>query len=235
MSTASRELHRNLDYTRKTNTAIESVWSGHFSGVADYEENFKPILDGYALPRLLEQWDPADTAVLDFMGYGEALHDLGVRHGLAVALSDARDATQKAKHGKAISVIEGNVLESGTWHKIDQWLATNTPNEDQHFKMILSCPIGGINTLPKNISNYYILIDRLYRRLSDSNGEMLLAVDTDFKDDKLTQWINLLQTTKGITFRQSIPVINYMSRTYRKDTLRITKHVDAPKRLPALE
>lgn len=247
MSTESNHLRRGLQHTDELVDNIERNYNIKFSGVEEYEEAFETILQpGETLQGILEQWDPQQTTVLDFMGYGEVLHELGVRHGLAVALTDARDAERKEKHGSAITVVDGNILKSQTWHRIDEWLREQS--QPDGFKMILARPVAGINTLSSEPRILYAMIDRLYRRLSDQNGTILFEGGI-IMTEKFREWATAISSADGIDVRfyihdnASLSLEDILASARQgnvekvlrvSEALRITKHAGAPLRLPVL-
>ena len=88
----------------------------------------------------------------------------------------------------------------------------------------------------------YILIDRLYRRLSDQDGILLAQTDDTF-DDYLRAWVDRINATKGLEANcQTLSpkdgalksIIEHQAISPRSSAVRITKHAGAPARLPTL-
>lgn len=237
----SREFAGHLT---KAATAMErgDKWQMQFSGRESYEYTFKYLLGDKSIQNIIEKWDDkTEVAALDLMGLGTVFEELKLQHGLGVALSDARTPEIKAKHGQAIDVVAGNILERKTWNKIENWLQQQGL-QDPRFKLALFRPIGGINFIPHNPSIVHALIQRLWKLMSNDEAE-LLAVAPYYSDQLAAAWLKKLnatpgisaslQTTQDILAAEQGTMVHYMDSP--TTAIRLIKHAAAPEILPTIE
>lgn len=109
--------------------------------------------------------------MLDLMSYGAVHKELGVQ-GCVVALSDKRREGEEAPvETTGIHLVEGDILCSSTWNKVNKYLETNA--NLKKFGVILCHPMAGLDYIPSNINVYRYIFNHVYQVLSPDEGTFL--------------------------------------------------------------
>lgn len=230
--------------------AQKDQWIYQFTGAESYSATFRYLLDNKPLSSVFSKWrrdHRNSVAGLDIMGSGVVLDDLGLQHGLGVALTDARSEQMKRGHDRRIDVLAGDVLRRETWQHISSWLNTRPsiqPQFNKRFSLVLFRPLGGLLYLPKDPDNLYTLMQNAWDVTSAECGQMFITVPTEVHD-LVRSWVDVLNKTQGITARmqtmdqilrteQFINVENGES-AFVGPAIYIEKCTSAPERLPTID
>lgn len=230
--------------TKKVETALrvepQNDWDGwkvRDARVHPYGASFAEVLPGASLSHLVEysRQRTGKGFVLDFMGYGQALRDLPLTGGLAVALGDPRnDQERQYDSRRNIDFVVGNVLKRATWNEMQQWL-DRQPTEDKKFDLILSRPVRGLDDLTDHKGVNIVLLQRGWQMLSSHDGVLLTQfLEQVFEPDLVDRWVRLLNKTEGIKASYSLKRNPSCEPIAFRPALAIVKSEDAPVKLPIL-
>ncbi len=212
-------------------------WKVRDARAHPYGASFAEVLPGESLSHLIEssRQRTGKGLVLDFMGYGQALRDLPLTSGLAVALGDPRSEQEKQWDARRnIAFVEGNVLKRSTWNEMQRWLDKQEV-DDKKFNLILSRPVRGLDNLTDHKGVNIVLLQRGWQMLSSQNGVLLTQfLEHVFEPELVDRWVRFLNQTKGIKASYSLRRNPACEPITFRPALSLVKGEGAPEKLPLL-
>lgn len=124
-------------------------------------------------------------------------------------------------------MITGDILQSSTWGKIDEYLRTQA--KGGKFGLILCHPIAGDGNIPRNLFVYRYIFNHIYRVLSPHEGIFL----TNFHRGlswQVSELCKVVSTVEGIEATCDIYSEHLLNPTFMLKRL-----PNSPERLPLLK
>lgn len=207
----------------------DSTWHLYGSDIEDYNQTFKPVLDGNKLEDIISE--KTFPTVVDLMGPSDSLASLLAKfpevntRGVAVTLQDLRDKDKKARDESLdITQISGDITRGNTWNEINRAL------DGRKATLIVERAVAPLDYFPLHEAILIPLISRAWKILDSDYGIMLLQTprhkDIINSGVRETEWFRMLA-------HQGVKVESYYPFRER-GAIKIVKTPWAPKELPLL-
>jgi hypothetical protein len=226
-----KSIFADLLRARRFNRVLsqDDKWGFQNNTSTSYELSFEGLLKGKTIKDLVEERSMLNkqNIALDLMGFGDALSDLRLNCGLAVALSNEEKENKTIiSNGMEIDLISGDIVSKITWNKVSEWLDRQHGAVDKNFSLVLCRPEGGMHTLLDDNDLFYFLLQQIWARLSYDSGVLFTqipgTIGSPDGEPIIKKWIDLVNRHQGIH-------VEYQDQdSFKMAALKITKDTNAP-------
>ncbi len=225
----SSQIRCQIDKNKQMLLPINDNWTCYGSPIEAYEDEFKPVLDSENIVDLVKK--KSSPVVIDLMAPSDTLASLfrkiphKSKFGIALSYIDRR-STNKFKRDEKLGIkqLAGDILGVTTWKEIEETL------NGRKADLIMERAIGGKMTITSNVRVHAVLLNRVWKLLSNDYGILLVEMPScgnnfllNNKIRNLSDWLSLLK-------EKEIGVV-----CAGNGTMKLTKTPNSPKELPFLE
>lgn len=206
----------------------ETDFNGVFdSPLSDYEQVFRPLLNGSGFREVLSQVGPeARPLVLDLMTSGVNLVSLSdVASCLAVGYQRSREMTVQELAAQDVTYVHTDLTELGAWREIDAWLSRKgIPGGRAGFSLAMTRPEGAFYgrfwdfdhfcdlmlfpTLERLVSGGFIFFQTPFRAFIPE-GEGRMRLNTSFQTEGMANLETLVLNLKGCGYEADLKPANF--------------------------
>lgn len=236
---------KQTEAARRAEGPDEAGFHYYESGALSYDQTFYSLLDGEGkrvglAEMVTERIKHGKQAIaLDVMATTSFLNEVQPTAGLAVTLTDPRTVErQQAEANKGIELMTGDILDTKTWLAMKAWVQTHSP--DQTFDFIFSRAVAGTESIPEDDRVFRLLLGRLYKVLSEDNGEMFLQTPLGSAEYIVENIRRKLDNVPGIQVKYQLPhplTVEHPSAfpaIQKYPIIRLTRQSGSPKELPLI-